>query len=294
MRLIKNSILASALTVVLAGCAGMEKDMAAEMVPEGSAFNQALYAEYLGRSQVEYAEGDYENSDLFARKAQWAAEDAFVVPEKPEDHALPEGSVAELTEARQWLVEALSDGGRTMGPELAAHTQMKYDCWVEEQEENRQPSDIAACRAAVLDGLAKMQAAIAPAPMAMAEPEPEPEPEAPMEAPVPPSFFIFFDHDSSALDDRAMQVIDWVNNQVGMREPTRVLVTGHADRSGSDAYNMGLSERRSTAVTDALAAAGVASDIIIGPGLGESEPRLETPDGVRERQNRYARITLIK
>ncbi len=295
MRLIKNSILASALTVVLAGCAGMEKDMAAEMVPEGSAFNQALYAEYLGRSQVEYAEGDYENSDMFARKAQWAAGDAFVVPEKPADHALPEGSVAELTEARQWLVEALSDGGRTKVPELAAHTQMKYDCWVEEQAENRQPSDIAACRAAFLDGLAKMQAAIAPAPMAMAEPEPEPEPEAePMEAPVPPSFFIFFDHDSSALDDRAMQVIDWVNNQVGMREPTRVLVTGHADRTGTEEHNLALTERRASAVIDALAAAGVSSDIMIGSGLGTSEPRLETPDGVRERQNRFARITLIK
>ena len=293
MRLIKNSILASALTIALAGCVGMEKDMAAEMTPEGSAFNQALYAEYLGRSQVEYAEGDYDNSDLFARKAQWAAGDAFVVPEKPEDHALPEGSVAELTEARQWLVEALSDGGRTMVPELAAHTQLMYDCWVEEQAENRQPSDIAACRAGFLDSLAKMQEAIKPAPMVMAEPEPEPE-EEPMAAPVPPSFFIFFDHDSSVLGDRAMQVIDWVNNQVGMREPTRVLVTGHADRSGTDAYNMGLSENRANVVVDALAAAGVSSDILIGSGLGESEPRLETPDGVRERQNRYARITLIK
>jgi OOP family OmpA-OmpF porin len=291
MHKIKNSILASGLTIALAGCVGMEKDMAAEMTPAGSAFNQALYGEYLGRSQVEFAEGDYGNSDLFDLKAQWAAGDAFVVPEEPGDHALPEGSIAELTEARQWLVEALADNGRTTVPELAAHTQLMYDCWVEEQEENRQPGDIAACRAAFLAGLAEIQAAIAPPPMVMAEPEPEPEP---MEVPVPPSFFIFFDHDSAALDDRAMQVIDWVNNQVGMREPTRVLVTGHADRSGSDAYNLGLSENRSTAVTDALAAAGISSDIIIGSGLGESEPRLETPDGVRERQNRYARITLIK
>ena len=294
MRLIKNSIFASALTIALAGCVGMEKDMAAEMTPEGSAFNQALYGEYLGRSNVEYGEGDYANSDLFALKAQWAASDAFVVPEKPGDHDLPEGSVAELEEARQWLVEALADGGREMVPELAAHTQRMYDCWVEEQEENRQPSDIAACRAGFLDGLAKIQEAIKPAPMVMVEPEPEPEPEPPMEAPVPPSFFIFFDHDSAALDDRAMQAIDWINNQVGMREPTRVLVTGHADRSGSDDYNLGLSERRSNAVVDALAAAGISSDIIIGSGLGESEPRLETPDGVRERQNRYARVTLIK
>ena len=96
MRLFKNSILAGALTIALAGCVGMEKDTAAEMTPEGSAFNQALYAEYLGRSQVEFAEGDYGNSDLFGLKAQWAAGDAFVVPEKPGDHALPEGSVAEL------------------------------------------------------------------------------------------------------------------------------------------------------------------------------------------------------
>ena len=294
MRKIQTMFVAGAMTIALAGCVGIEKDTAAEMTPTGSAFNQALYGEYLGRSNVEYAEGDYDNSDMFALKAQWAASDAFVVPEKPADHALPEGSVAELEQARQGLVEALADGGREMVPELAAHTQRMYDCWVEEQEENRQPSDIAACRAGFLDGLAKIQEAIKPAPMVMAEPEPMPEPEPPMEVPVPPSFFIFFDHDSAVLDDRAMQAIDWINNQVGMREPTRVLVTGHADRSGSDDYNLGLSERRSNAVVDALAAAGISSDIIIGSGLGESEPRLETPDGVRERQNRYARVTLIK
>ncbi len=45
MHKIKNSILASGLTIALAGCVGMEKDMAAEMTPAGSAFNQALYGE---------------------------------------------------------------------------------------------------------------------------------------------------------------------------------------------------------------------------------------------------------
>ena len=105
MRKFQKLFAAVALTVAVAGCAGIEKDTAAGMTPDGSAFNQALYAEYLRRSQVEYAEGDYRNSDLLAVKAQWAAGGAFVVPEKVEDHALPAGSnrfAIQLGRSRLW------------------------------------------------------------------------------------------------------------------------------------------------------------------------------------------------
>jgi len=51
-----------------------------------------------------------------------------------------------------------------------------------------------------------------------------------------------------------------------------VIVTGHTDRIGSDAYNQKLSERRAKQVADYLVSQGVDSGIIQSVGKGESEP----------------------
>jgi outer membrane protein OmpA-like peptidoglycan-associated protein len=69
-------------------------------------------------------------------------------------------------------------------------------------------------------------------------------------------------------------------------------VTGHADRSGSDAYNMALSLRRANAVKDQLVREGIAANQIVVVGRGESQPLVPTADGVREPQNRRVEIVL--
>ncbi|OGS98751.1 MAG: hypothetical protein A3F73_13820 [Gallionellales bacterium RIFCSPLOWO2_12_FULL_59_22] len=50
------------------------------------------------------------------------------------------------------------------------------------------------------------------------------------------------------------------------------LVTGHADRIGSDAYNMKLSQRRADAVKAYLVGQGIAANRIETAAKGESEP----------------------
>jgi len=67
-------------------------------------------------------------------------------------------------------------------------------------------------------------------------------------------------------------------------------VTGHADRAGSEAYNMELSLRRANAVRAALVARGVSPDSITVAGRGETEPDVPTADGVEEQVNRRVRI----
>ncbi len=313
------------LVALLAGCAiiptSVELDKARGLQPTGSAFSKALYSEYVGRAEVESVERDYDNADLFARKAQAAARGALVEPEALADHRLPAGTVDELAAARQRLGVALVANGRKTVPELAAHVQMLFDCWVEEQEENFQPKDIAACRAEFLDGVAQIEKSLPPKPAArpapkpmpapMPAPEPIPEPKPmPMPAPMPKpepipepepalppeplSFFILFDFDSTVLDARGRQVVNWAAERVARSAPSRVVVTGNTDRAGTDAYNITLSERRAKVVAAALIKAGVSSDIITASGVGEGVPRVNTPDGQRERENRYARITLIE
>ncbi|EAT16430.1 OmpA family protein [Desulfuromonas acetoxidans] len=53
---------------------------------------------------------------------------------------------------------------------------------------------------------------------------------------------------------------------------TTILVAGHTDSTGSEEYNLGLSERRAMAVRNILVASGVISTRITTVGFGESAP----------------------
>ncbi|MDR2243794.1 MAG: OmpA family protein, partial [Burkholderiales bacterium] len=55
-----------------------------------------------------------------------------------------------------------------------------------------------------------------------------------------------------------------------------VLITGHADRIGSDAYNQGLSERRAETVRAYLVSKGVPTDRIESLGMGKTQPVTHT------------------
>ena len=69
-----------------------------------------------------------------------------------------------------------------------------------------------------------------------------------------------------------------------------VMLAGHADRSGSVTYNVGLSERRNGSVTEYLTARGVPAGRIGSEAFGETQNRVATDDGVRELQNRRVEV----
>ena len=71
------------------------------------------------------------------------------------------------------------------------------------------------------------------------------------------TYLVFFDWDRYNLTDRARQIITEAAQNARSTGSTRIEVAGHADRSGTPQYNMGLSRRRAEAVRDYLIAAGV-------------------------------------
>jgi OmpA-OmpF porin, OOP family len=71
---------------------------------------------------------------------------------------------------------------------------------------------------------------------------------------------------------------------------TQLVVVGHADTSGSAAYNIRLSERRAKAVADSLVGLGVAQTALSVDWKGETQPAVQTGDGVKEPLNRRATI----
>jgi OOP family OmpA-OmpF porin len=129
--------------------------------------------------------------------------------------------------------------------------------------------------------------------MQLAPPPPPPPP-----PPVPPPvstcntapFIVFFDWNRSDISAEAATTLDATATMLRDCGDPSVTLDGFADRSGSDAYNQGLSKRRAAAVRAYLSAHGTPDATITAQGLGESNPRVPTADGVRELQNRRVEI----
>src|SRR6185369_5768041 len=114
----------------------------------------------------------------------------------------------------------------------------------------------------------------APAPMA---------PPPPVVSPVNnKAFIVFFDFDRSNITAPAQTIINDAIAAAKAGGSTRVTLTGHTDRSGSEQYNQALSVRRGEAVKAAMIRGGIPANAIVVIGRGESAPLVPTADGVRE------------
>ncbi len=142
---------------------------------------------------------------------------------------------------------------------------------------------------------APMPVAVAPepAPAAVVEPAPAPMPEpapapAPVAEPCKPTLETItvsaeklFGFDKSKLKDDGKAALDEAAAKIKANSDIElVMVTGHTDRLGSEAYNQKLSERRANQVKDYLVSQGVDASRLQAVGKGESEPVVAC-DGVK-------------
>jgi outer membrane protein OmpA-like peptidoglycan-associated protein len=102
---------------------------------------------------------------------------------------------------------------------------------------------------------------------------------------------VYFDWDQDTLRDDARRTLDQVAQAYAAGGRPQVVLAGHADRSGSATYNVGLSQRRANNTRDYLASRGVSAGSMTTQAFGESRPAVETADGVREPDNRRVEIT---
>jgi len=126
---------------------------------------------------------------------------------------------------------------------------------------------------------------------ACSEPAPAPAPPPPPPAPAA-SFMVFFDWDSTRLNNQSMTVIGQTAAAFKSRGAAQITATGHTDTSGPDNYNMALSLRRANTVKDALVQQGVPAGAINAVGVGKAGLLVQTGDGVREPQNRRVEMVL--
>jgi outer membrane protein OmpA-like peptidoglycan-associated protein len=145
---------------------------------------------------------------------------------------------------------------------------------------------------AVTAGFRYSLGADAPPPPPPVEAPPPPPPVAPEPPKAPKEFIVFFGHNMSDLTPEAVEVVKQAAEAAKTYGSASIAVVGHADRSGSDAYNIALSTKRANSVKTGLVTAGISEAAIGISAKGESEPLVPTDDGVREPQNRRVNITL--
>lgn len=122
-------------------------------------------------------------------------------------------------------------------------------------------------------------------------PQPK-QPDQPVQPKAPKQFIVFFGFNKSNLTAEAQAVVAEAAASAKAQGSARIVVVGHTDTVGSNAYNETLSLRRAGAVKDELTRLGISPDAVQAAGRGESELLVQSGDGVKEPQNRRATIDL--
>ncbi len=292
MRFIKY-FSAVALLLVVGSCGPLTSERltdARAMKPTGTAFQNALWKEYLVYANEEIQESDLANAEMFIDKAMMAGKGQTPAATDPSKSTkLAPDKKGELQSAYLRLNAALNGNGTVKAPEKSAEAQAAFDCWVEEQEEGTQPADIARCKQKFVDAIAIVEAAIkAPAP-APAPPAPAPVPAA--KAPGP--FTVLFDLNKSNVRADQETVLKQASDAISKAKPNVVNVTGHTDTTGSYSHNLKLSEKRTATVAAALKKMGVTT-LVATYWVGEDDLAVPTGDNAKEEKNRRAVIVLGK
>ena len=285
-------LIAIAASVFFSACVGGDIERIRRVKAEGTPFTKALTEEYRDIAVFEADEMyDWLAAGYFARKGLQAAEGREVALEPVDAWSLPPDRMAELSAAGNRLLAVLAAGARAKVPELAAHAQGRYDCWIEQQEENHQPADIAACRDKFYAALTRLEQLTA----SPGETVPARRAAARSFGAGQPDFLavLFFDTNSVDITPEGRRAVETALVEFSRSETFDFAVIGHTDSSGNSVYNQRLSLRRAAAVGDLMLELGVPVERIMATARGESEPAVLTRDGVVLQANRRVEILIV-
>ncbi|MFB6320630.1 OmpA family protein [Saccharicrinis sp. FJH54] len=103
---------------------------------------------------------------------------------------------------------------------------------------------------------------------------------------------ILFDFDSYKLRDASIQNLNELAETLKKYDDTEVLIEGHTDNVGDDAYNMELSQERANAVSDYLNNLSIPNNRLVTEGYGEEQPVASNDTKQGRQQNRRVEVAI--
>ena len=109
----------------------------------------------------------------------------------------------------------------------------------------------------------------------------------------PVHFTLNFINNKTVLTEEAKAQIPQVLEAIRSRKPTEISIFGHTDSTGTDRYNMQLSEERAKAVATLLRKHDPSLDAIEIKFFGDKEPLIKTDGHTAEPRNRRAEVMVL-
>jgi len=282
---IAKFLLSSLSVVTLSACTNLDT-LNRQTSRASGPFEAALTEEYRDFANAEQSQFDWYDSDYFARKGLAANNGVSPLPEDIRNWNVPESRYEELINAYNRLMRFVTDERMKQSfPQNLSKAQRYFDCWLEQEEERWQPSDIEDCRTAFLKEIAIVENRVTIPPQGHSHHK------KPGEA-IHKKHTVHFKFDKHSIDDAEKDKIDAAISDVKKLKRYRIDVGGHTDTAGPKSYNKKLSEKRANAVKDALTNGDVDSQAIQSQGFGEDILAVPTDDNVPNRQNRRVEINV--
>lgn len=103
---------------------------------------------------------------------------------------------------------------------------------------------------------------------------------------------VLFEYNKAELKPGAMRSLEPLMTFLREHPDRTLLIEGHTDSTGSDSYNLELSQRRAEAVRSFLAVNGISTDRIVARGYGEAFPVTTNTTEAGRQQNRRVEVVI--
>ncbi|MBS9768341.1 MAG: OmpA family protein [Flavobacteriaceae bacterium] len=104
---------------------------------------------------------------------------------------------------------------------------------------------------------------------------------------------VCFDTNKSGINASSAKTLEKLSAILNEYPNSDILIEGHTDNTGRDAYNYTLSEKRAKAVSAFLASKGIASSRLITKWYGESQPKYDNTTVEGRAKNRRVELVII-
>ena len=284
-------VVSAAIVLPLVACANPSLEKLRHTPPKGTVFQNQLAKFYLTYAEVEQKQGNYQSSSIFAEKGLQAAYGNDVLPSEPTLADIDDPEIlSQFAEHHFHVVDLLNDKTKRANPIAAAGAVFFYDCMLDQQQYAPRSEEGLYCSEQWQQAMGDLREARSGLIASESLSDVTSAAVAPVER-----YLVYFALDDYSLNDAAERTVqllyEELTKQTGAKQLT-ISVNGHTDTTGSDRYNMMLSNRRADTVKKMLVVLGMQSEAIEAYGFGETDLKTPTADEVLEPKNRRVEIVV--